>query len=339
MSNRTKKSLDDDLFLRSLGELKVLEACLNFECVLFQKTCENTADWMNGSAPASAVLPSDWNLLSADGAANAIGSVSEYEVVTRTGRSSAVDFATCYGHQNQRSLLRASGTAVFKTGRTNEELGACLNKSHAIQSRLYRCPTRMKFMNDVQTKKSRKPHMGPMLRNQTRWDSTYDETKRANQIMGDICDTNQILLDEDGADRFLLTAEEVESGNWDRLVYTERDKKILRQYEGIAEPARAFSKFLQDRRNTPSYVLFESRLAIKNTSAKYFAIHPGMFGLMLDVRQYCCTYTFATQTFLIWTGQKIFVAAERRLYLSRDLEHPSVKKFWVTILELKPWTQ
>ena len=59
MSNRTKKSLDDDLFLRSLGELKVLEACLNFECVLFQKTCENTADWMNGSASASAVLPSD----------------------------------------------------------------------------------------------------------------------------------------------------------------------------------------------------------------------------------------------------------------------------------------
>ena len=76
---------------------------------------------MESTAKASAVHVTDWNGLSADGAANAIGSLAEYEVVTRQGRSTSVDFNMCYAHQNQRSNLRASGTVTFKAGPTNEE--------------------------------------------------------------------------------------------------------------------------------------------------------------------------------------------------------------------------
>lgn len=275
MSDRTKETLDSSLFMTGHGELKVLEAVLNFERVLFQKTCKNVAEWMDSSAGATIVVPSDWNNLSADGASNAIGAVAEYEVVTRDGRPSSVDFDTCFAHQNQRSALRSSGVVTFKTGPTNKDLGNCLNKSHEIQVRIYRSPNRMTVLNAIQTEKGRDPHMGPKLRTDTRWDSSYDETKRANQIMGDICDTLTALLDVGGDDRHLLTASEIESNDYGGLTYTQEDKKILRQYEGVSLPSRNYSKFLQDRNNTPSYVLFESRMAIQDTLAEYFVIHPG----------------------------------------------------------------
>jgi hypothetical protein len=52
-------------------------------------------------------------------------------------------------------------------------------------------------------------------------------------------------------------------------------KKILWQFEGAATSAKMFSKFLQDRRNAPPYVLFEARMAIQSTFANSFAIVSG----------------------------------------------------------------
>ncbi len=48
----------------------------------------------------------------------------------------------------------------------------------------------------------------------------------------------------------------------DELRYTAEDKMVLRQFEGAAIPAKLFSKFTQDTKETWSYILFESRLAI-----------------------------------------------------------------------------
>ena len=113
----------------------------------------------------------------------------------------------------------------------------------------------MDELNKVQTGKNRTPHLGPKPRNDTRWDWTYDETKRSNQIIGDVCDTNRSLLGEGGDDRNILSTTEKNSDKYKRLTYTNKNKTVNRQYEGAAYPGRNFSKFLQDRRNTPSYVL------------------------------------------------------------------------------------
>ena len=43
MSNKTKATLDSNMFLSTKGSLKVLETVLNFERVHFSKTCENVA--------------------------------------------------------------------------------------------------------------------------------------------------------------------------------------------------------------------------------------------------------------------------------------------------------
>ncbi len=53
-----------------------------------------------------------------------------------------------------------------------------------------------------------------------------------------------------------------------------------------------FSKFLQDKRNAPPYVLFEARMAIQSTSANSFGIALGklsslMFMTLLYDKCYC----------------------------------------------------
>ncbi len=95
--------------------------------------------------------------------------------------------------------------------------------------------------------------------------------------MGDICDTVDALLDPSGDDYNLLTSDEKDSEDKSRVSYTDEDKMILRQFEGAATPAKNFSKFLQDRRNTPQYVLFEARMAIQSTSSNSFAIVSGRY--------------------------------------------------------------
>jgi hypothetical protein len=81
--------------------------------------------------------------------------------------------------------------------------------------------------------------------------------------MGDICDTVDALLDPSEDDYSLLTSEEKTSGDMSHLSYTDDDKMISWQFEGAATPAKILSKFLQDRRNAPPYVLFEARMAIQ----------------------------------------------------------------------------
>ena len=88
---------------------------------------------MQVSCDQSGILPEDWAQLSADGGSNAIGSIQEYEVVSRSdGRQTSVEFNICYSHQNERSGGFASGTMKF-ADMPNEELGAILRKSNEIQ--------------------------------------------------------------------------------------------------------------------------------------------------------------------------------------------------------------
>ena len=93
--------------------------------------------------------------------------------------------------------------------------------------------------------------------------------------MADICDTVDALLEPNGDDYNLLTSNEKATGDTSHLSYTKDDKKILWQFEGAATSAKMFSKFLQDRRNAPPYVLFEARMAIQSASENSFAIVSG----------------------------------------------------------------
>ena len=86
-------------------------------------------------------------------------------------------------------------------------------------------------------------------------------------IMGDVSDTLDELLSADGMDFGLLTEEEQAKNDNSNYSYTEHDKKVMRQWEGVAEPANRLCKFLQDDTNAWSQVTFELRIAIQDTTA------------------------------------------------------------------------
>ena len=70
---------------------------------------------MKSSCTELQIINSDFSQLTADGASNAIGSMQEFEVLTRAGHSNDVDFAVfmpikmnaqVVRHQEQSSLQR-----------------------------------------------------------------------------------------------------------------------------------------------------------------------------------------------------------------------------------------
>lgn len=105
--------------------------------------------------------------------------------------------------------------------------------------------------------------------------------------MGDQSDALETLLGPDGFDRGLLTANEIAINDLSRLIYTEGDKKALRQFEAMAEPAKLFSKFAQVNENAWSYLLFEAKMAIQSTTAPTTAMYADVSRMdrTVDVRK------------------------------------------------------
>ena len=82
-----------------------------------------------------------------------------------------------------------------------------------------------------------------------------EQLQKINICWGQTDSTNISLLSKGGDDRDLLTTDERNENNYNRLSYINKVTSINRQYEGAAYPGRNFSKFIQDRRNTSPYVL------------------------------------------------------------------------------------
>ena len=51
----------------------------------------------------------------------------------------------------------------------------------------------------------------------------------------------------------------------------------LCQYEGAAAPANTFSLYIQDRRGTRSYILYEDQVTISTSREDSFAIFQGAY--------------------------------------------------------------
>lgn len=124
----------------------------------------------------------------------------------------------------------------------------------------------------VQEKRGRHPVLLPQPGNETRWDSDHKETTRANLIMGDLADTITELYSRGGDNHDKLTDDERAANNISRFLYSDEQKKALRQFEAGAEVATVFSKFLQDKRFTFSYVLLEAQFAVASASEPFFGM-------------------------------------------------------------------
>ncbi len=92
--------------------------------------------------------------------------------------------------------------------------------------------------------------------------------------MGDMSETLEKLLQPGGLDWSLLTETEQKNNDLSRLTFSEREKKVLRHFEGASLPAKKLCKFLQDNSTDAwGYVTFELVLALRTTSAPTVAIY------------------------------------------------------------------
>ncbi len=80
------------------SKLGDLEYVLNFEKFDKKKTLVNVSDWIFESFECAKLKHAEINQFAADGASNAIGSVSEYESLLQTARPNEVQFDVCYAH-------------------------------------------------------------------------------------------------------------------------------------------------------------------------------------------------------------------------------------------------
>ena len=107
------------------------------------------------------------------------------------------------------------------------------------------------------------------------------EVVLVNKIMGDLCYTQEILFSPEGMDYEMLSEEERATNDTRKYSHTDRDKKGLRQFEGVATPAKRLCKFFQDTRNTWQYVTFEIWLAIQDMWAPTIDINPDVSGQIM----------------------------------------------------------
>jgi hypothetical protein len=114
----------------------------------------------------------------------------------------------------------------------------------------------MKLYSDIQWRQGHKPRLAPDPAGETCWNGCIDETIRANQIIGDLCESNNVLLALNGDDFSMVKESERESNDLSCLTYNLEDNMIPSQFEGAAAPAKYLCLFLQDKKYTWSYVLF-----------------------------------------------------------------------------------
>ena len=104
-----------------------------------------------------------------------------------------------------------------------------------------------------------------------------NEVVSSNKIMGDLSDTQEILFSSEGMDYEMLSEEECATNDNNKYSHINREKKGLRQFEGVSTPAKRLCKFFQDTRNTWQYVTFDIRLSIQDTSAPTIDIYPNVY--------------------------------------------------------------
>ena len=175
----------------------------------------------------------------------------------------------------------------------------------------------------VQERKGRKPTLLPRPGVETRWDSDMDEAERANIIMGDVHDTVAELYSHGGEDYDKLTLEERASNDTSRFLFSDQEKKCLRHFEGGGKGARDFSKFLQDRRFSFSYVLFEARFTAANASQDFF-------GIVADISHSHATVNLRKRgdcTILVKKSGSTIEDYITSQYVSVETMDPSVAKF------------
>jgi hypothetical protein len=270
MSKQTLNEGAAKLLVSNVGVLSQCETVIAFKRFEGSHTAAGVGRWLADEHQAKGLLPSYVCFHCTDGAANAVASVSEYELLTEMNRDAKVHHQKCLAHQANRAAKFASGTGDFKVC-ANKGLADVLTKMHTIVARVHRSGARIAIIREEQFKMKRSRVVLPSPGVTTRWDSTNREVGSLNRIMGDFNKGLHVMMRTIDKDK--LTTKEGKNVPVTDYTFTPHDKMILRQFECASEPCVRLSKFFQINDATSHETIFVTRAYIALMKKSSFTMY------------------------------------------------------------------
>lgn len=269
VSETTLKRTDDKAVFRNLdGKTSRCGALLDFLNFSASHTGENIGNWLHISHERHGCKPDYIGSHVVDGAANAGKAVGLMELMTRESRSSKLAADKCTAHQTNRAAIKASGTGGYATNH-NPSLGGALTKLHEAIVRVQGSGVRNNVYLQVAKDRGRKPILNLKWAGKTRWNSSYDETVRINQVAFDFRTSLDRMISVGGVDeRLYLDTDDIGT-----IKPTDEDYMIYRQYEGGMRAGYDYSKFTQTSKVSFHLELFEARVCIELMMKPFFEMH------------------------------------------------------------------
>jgi len=206
-----------------------------------------------------------------DGAGNAGASVATLELVTADECLQKIVSDKCDAHKCNTTANIASGTSDHVVN-LNPNLGANLKHLHEWLGKIERSGERQKVIETVRKEHGRRKTPRIESAVTTRWNSRHKETVCANCNQIDIDIAIRCIVCVGGVDEKLY----VDCQKMDDFsdAYISADQwTVYHQYEAGLQPLKDFSQFCQSSQVIVHWELFESRWALEQLSAQFFAMY------------------------------------------------------------------
>ena len=276
MSSTTKKRLHKSgkystLVRSGKPKLHRTQALLDFCEFNKAKTGENIGGWLLDAHIGVGCKPEHITSHTVDGAGNAGASVDHLEWQTRGSRSQKIVATKCDSHKINTTSAQASGTSKHVTN-LDPDLGASLTRLHLAVTRVCNYKSCQDVFKNVQQEHGRKKTLRLKYSVLTRWNSSFDETLRANHNQHDLDLALRRIRAPGGAAENLREAEDdgvdetnkyPSPGDWD----------VYLQYEAAMEPMKTYSTASQTSGVIAHEELFWARSTIEAMGAQFFLMY------------------------------------------------------------------
>ena len=252
------------------GILDQLETVNSFRKFDGLHTGKGIGQWLADEHESCGLLPQYVGYHCTDGAANAVASANEYQLLTEMNTDSPFNHQKCLAHQANRSAKYASGTGEYVEN-SNPQLFEVLRKTHRLVARVHKSSACITVMREIQTDAKRLVVTLPSPSVPTRWDSCNREVASVNRVMGDF-NKGLVKLIE-GNDKRKLVVGDGSLLPASDFTFSLNDKLILRQFECASEPCVKLSKFYQLNGATSHEVIFVTAAYISMMRDTWFAMY------------------------------------------------------------------
>ena len=279
VSDTTKKRLHksgtfSSLIRSGVPKLHRTQALMDFCEFDHPKTGTNIGEWLLEAHSSVGCKPEYISSHTVDGAANASAALDCLEWNTRGLHSQKVVADKCDAHKINTTSAQASGTSKHVTN-LNPDLGASLSRLHLSVTRVLNYKACKDVFKNVQQENGREKTLCLKYSVLTRWNSSYDETHRANFNQHDLDIALRRIQAPGGAAENIRETEN-DTNDEANKYHTSDEWEVYLQYEAAMAPMKRYSSASQSSGVIAHEELFWGRSTIEQMSAHFFLMHENL---------------------------------------------------------------